>query len=191
MTYKSIDDSTRWLDDIRRESIFNILSTYTIEDYLSCTSIKQNYYNDQDFYDWVVNELLSHCNVYSTSRNVICMNNCTTHVHDRIRQAIETKECLIRYVSLYSSNLNSIKFIFELLKIWMRRHWRRLRAQFQEDFENFLRHTLTISECDTHAIVHFKYNNKDYDDYRFESDYETFRKNFETWANQAKNDDIV
>ena len=51
MAYESTDDSARWPDDIRRESTFNILSTYTIEGYLLCTSIKQDYYNDQDFYD--------------------------------------------------------------------------------------------------------------------------------------------
>ena len=132
-----------------------------------------------------------HCNVYSTSRNVICMNNCITHVHDRIRQTIKIKKCLIRYVSFYLSNLNSIKFTFELLKIWIRRHWRRLRAQFQKKIENFLRHALTINEYNTHAKAHFKYNNKNNDNYRFESDYETFRKKLEIWINQAKNDNII
>ena len=48
MNYKFIDEATRWSENMRRDVIYNILSAYTVDDYL-CTDIKQNFYNIKEF----------------------------------------------------------------------------------------------------------------------------------------------
>ena len=71
----------------------------------------------------------------------------------------------------YSSNFNSIELIFNIFKIWMRRYWRKFRIQFQNDFVDFLKYEMNFNDCDIFAKTHFKYSNKNYDNYRFENDY--------------------
>ena len=186
MTYEFIDEIIRYSEDLRRDDTLSVLSIYIIEDYLSCTIIRQNYFDNEVFYNWIVNDLLSHCNVYSASRNVIVLDNVNTHIKSRIREIIEIKECLIRYFSFYSSNLNSIELTFSVFKTWMRRHWRELRTQFQSDFVDFLKYAVNFNDCDIFARAHFKYSNRDYDDYRFESDYETFQRKLEIWSLQRE-----
>ena len=162
---------------MRRDDTFNILSIYIVDEYLSCTKIKKNFLNSKKFYDWVVNELLSHCNVFSASRNVICMNNLSIYCNSRIKETIEAHDCLIWYLSSYSSNYNSIELTFSMLKTWMRRHFRQLRTLFESDFENFIAFAIEKSECDKKTKEHFKHN---VEEYMFESDYETFRRKFDT-----------
>ena len=55
----------------------------------------------------------------------------------------------------------------------MRRHFRQLRTQFASNFENFLRHALKISDCDSHAKTHFRHSAEDY---KFDDDYEEFQR---------------
>ena len=186
MTYEFIDEIIRYFENLRRNNTFSVLSIYIIENYLFCTIIRQNYFDNEIFYNWIVNDFLSHCNVYFASRSVIVLNNVNIHIKFRIREIIEIKECLIRYFSFYSSDLNSIELMFNVLKIWMRRHWRELRTQFQDDFVDFLKYAVNFSDCDIHAREHFRYSNRNYDDYRFESDYEIFQREFEIWFLQTK-----
>ena len=186
MTYELIDEIIRYSENFRRNNTFSVLSIYIIEDYLFCTIIRQSYFDNEIFYNWIVNDFLSHCNVYFASRSVIVLNNVNTHIKFRIREIIEIKECLIRYLSFYSSDFNSIELTFSVLKIWMRRHWREFRIQFQSDFVDFLKYAVNFSDCDIFARAHFRYSNKDYDDYRFESDYEIFQREFEIWFLQRE-----
>ena len=181
MIYDSIDHFVRWVDDMRKDDIFNILLAYDVNDYLSCTNIKKSYYNDDVFYNWVINDLLSHCNAFLDSQSVICMNNLNVHLDARVKQTIEDKNCLIRFLFFYSSNYNSIEFTFSILKTWMRRHFRQLRAQFESNFEDFLKHALKINDCSDHAKTHFRHN---VESYKFESDYETFQRQFAIWSNE-------
>jgi hypothetical protein len=97
------DESTDWLTDYRL-------------DYLPCTSIKENYYNEDEFYNWIINDLLPHCNAFSARHSVIIMNNNAEHVNSRIKNAIETRDCHVKYLSLYSLDYNSIELSFEMLK---------------------------------------------------------------------------
>ena len=182
MAYELIDEKIRWNENIRRDDVYSVLFAYTIEDYLLCTAIRQGYFNSEVFFDWIIIALLSHCNAYSVSRSVIVMDNVNIHIKARIKEAIEVKGCLIRYLSSYSFDFNSIELTFSLLKVWMRRHWRELRDQFQSDFASFLQYAVNFSECDQYANAHFRYNMKGYESYRFEDDYETFQRELDVWA---------
>ena len=73
----------------------------------------------------------------------------------------------------YSSNYNSIELTFSMLKIWMRRYFRKLWTLFESDFEDFIAFAIEKSECDKKTKEHFKHN---IEEYMFESDYEIFRR---------------
>ena len=49
MTYSPIDQSARWMDDMTRGRTWSILSAYTVDGYLSCTTIREGYFNAEDF----------------------------------------------------------------------------------------------------------------------------------------------
>ena len=92
----------------------------TINDWLSCTGIKQDYYNKKQFLEWLKNELLAtlQC-VYRGKSLVIMLDNCSTHVDSRVEQIIEAQSHLIHYLSSYSSDFNSIELTFSVLKVWI------------------------------------------------------------------------
>ena len=184
MAYEPIDEDVRWHDDIRRDNTYSVLSAYTVDDYLPCIDIKKSYYNDEKLYQWVVDKLLPYCNAYPGSRSVMCLDNASIHVAARIREAIEAKSCLIRYLPLYLSNYNPIKLKFSVLKTWMRRHWRNLQSQWQGDFDGFLRYAVNVSSCDSYAKNHFRHASNDL--YRFEGDYEAHLRELDAWARQAE-----
>jgi len=58
----------------------------------------------------------------------------------------------------------------------MRRHFRPLRSTFNS-FEIFLIFAIERSECDKHAIKHFRHN---VDNYMFENNYETYMQELTT-----------
>ena len=48
-TWTPIDKTTRYIDDRNREHSWNLLTGYTIDDYLPYYKIKENYYNKKKF----------------------------------------------------------------------------------------------------------------------------------------------
>ena len=98
------------------------------------------------------------------------MNNLNVHTKVLIRKIIETHDCLLRFLFFYFFDFNFIELIFNLLKIWMRRHYRQLWSLFNNDFEIFLTFVIETNECDKKIWQHFKFNAENY---VFEDDYET------------------
>ena len=186
MAYGPIGDSVRWSEDLRRGQTFSVLPAYTTEGYLPCTVVREGYFDNEAFFNWINNDLLPHCNAYSASRSVIVLDNVSTHLKNRIREVVEAKGCLIKYLPPYSPDLSPIELTFDLLKAWMRRHWRALRDQFQGDFKGFLRYAVQVSDCDSKAKQHFTYSNKDVGGYRFEGDYEAYQRRLEAWSNELE-----
>ncbi len=139
-------------------------------DYFFCTDIKENNYNLDNFQQWITNELLFYCNVYSTSRSVIIMNNVNAHCNSRTRKIIETYECRVKYLVFYSSNYNFIEWSFSMLKTWMRRHFHELWFHLNETFENFLRYAMNRRQSDRFVREHFKHSVETKKEYIFQSD---------------------
>ena len=170
MAYAPIGHPARWCDDIRRGRTHAVLPAYTIDGYLPCTGYRQGYYDLNAFMEWVVNHLLPHCNAFPGPRSVICLDNCSTHVNLIIRQIIEARGCLIRYLPPYSPDYNPIELTFNMLKAWLKRYFRPLKRRFGENFETLLKHAIPASEYDRIATAHFRYAANGL--YRFESDLE-------------------
>jgi transposase len=108
------------------------------------------------------------------------MDNVSSHLNPRTREAIEARGRQIRFLPPYSPEYNPIELTFSLLKAWMRRHFKALRPQFQGDFGAFLRYAIEHSGCDKKAIEHFKYSAGGY---QFEGDYEAFQQELADWVN--------
>ena len=126
ITYAFIDYSTKWCDDLTRGRTWSILSTYTINEYLSCTAIREGYFNIETFLKWIQDELLSHYNPYPESKSIIYLNNINIHIDSRIQHAVEEVDLLLKFLSPYSSDFNLIELSFNVLKTWMRRYFKRL-----------------------------------------------------------------
>ena len=70
----------------------------TVNGWLPCTGIKQDYYNKKQFLKWLENELLATLQqVYRSKSLVIVLDNCSVHVDSRVEQMIETADHLIHY----------------------------------------------------------------------------------------------
>jgi len=80
---------------MRRGNTYNILLVYIVDNYLSYTSIKEGFFNSEDFFQWIKNELLSQCNSFSKPRNIIVLNNLNIHIARRVRKIVEARECLL------------------------------------------------------------------------------------------------
>ena len=82
---------------------------------------------------------------------------------------------MINLLPPYSPDFNSIELSFDILKAWMRRHWRRIWSTFGGDFRGFFEYAINCSEYDQFAIQQFKYTAKRY---IFEGDYEVLERDF-------------
>ena len=107
--YAPIGEPARWHDDMNRGKTWSILPAHTVDGYLPCTGIKEGFYNGDAFYEWIVNDLLPQCNPFPEHRSVICLDNLGVHLGARIREAIEAKGCLIRYLPPYSPDYSPIE----------------------------------------------------------------------------------
>ena len=65
-----------------------------------------------------------------------------------VRDAIEAKGCLLRFLPPYSPDYSPVELTFGLLKAWMRRHFRSFRELFQGDIGEFLAYIIENRRCD-------------------------------------------
>lgn len=84
------------------------------------------------------------------------MDNASIHCPQRITDAIEAHDCLIKYLPPYSPDYDPIELSFSVLKAWMRRHFLELRNE--GTFGEFLQNALDRSQCDQFAVQHFKHS---------------------------------
>ncbi len=124
--YASIDESAHYQVSRKKEHFWSVLLTYIINDYLLCIDIREDWFNDETFFQWLADELLSLCSFFSTSRSVIIMNNVSVHCNARIEELIISHECEVWYLSSYSLNFNLIELSFNVLKIWVRKHFKKI-----------------------------------------------------------------
>jgi len=174
--YASVDESARYQVSRKRKHCWSVLLTYTIDDYLLCIDIREDWFNGETFFRWLADELLSLCSFFPTSKSVIIMNNVSIHCNARIEKLIISHECEIRYLSSYSSNFNFIEFSFSVLKIWIRRHFKKIWPHFEGTFDEFLHYAVERSRCDRFSRQHFKHSVKDY---IFEADIKALKRDLE------------
>ncbi len=97
--YASVDQSARYQVFRTREHCWNVLSIYMKNEYLFYIDIREDWFNDETFFQWLADELLSLCSFFSTSRSVIIMNNVNVHCNSWIKELIISHECQISCLS--------------------------------------------------------------------------------------------
>jgi transposase len=117
MAYGPIGQPARYADDMTRGNTWSILPAYTIEGYI-CTGIRRGFFNADAFVSWILNELLPLMNPFPEPRSVVCLDNLNVHLDRRVREAIEAKGCLIRFLPPYSPDYSPIELTFSMLKVW-------------------------------------------------------------------------
>ena len=108
---------------------------------------------------------------------MIVINNVSIHYNARIKKLIILYEYKIRYLFSYSSNFNLIELSFNVLKIWIRKHFHEIWFSFDDFFDEFLHYAVTKSHCDWFSKQHFKHN---VGDYIFEADIKALKKELKT-----------
>ena len=188
--YAFVDQSARYQVFRTRKHCWSVLPIYTKDEYLFCTDIREGWFNDETFFRWLADELLSLCSFFSASRSVIIMNNASVHCNSRIEELIISHECQIsysiclveltiyhwyecqmRYLPLYSSNYNLIELIFSVLKTWVRRHFDEIWLHFEGIFDDFLHYAVERNDCDRYSRQHFKHSG-----YIFETDIRALKR---------------
>jgi hypothetical protein len=111
--------------------------------------------------------------------SVICLDNLNVHLDYCVRQALEDKGCLIKFLLLYLLDHSLIELTFSILKAWMRWHFWQLRHVYKGDFGGFLQYAVEQSECNKKAKEHFCHAAGGY---KFEGDYEVFQQELEAWS---------
>jgi len=123
--YVLVDQSARYQVFRMREHCWSVLSIYMKDEYLFCIDIRENWFNDEAFFWWLADELLSLCSFFSTSRSVIIMNNASVHCNSRIEEFIISHECQISYLPRWIDDLSLIwmsDVIFAFLLIELQSH---------------------------------------------------------------------
>ncbi len=122
--YALVDQSARYQVFRTREHCWSVLSIYTKDEYLFCIDIRENWFNDETFFWWLADELLSSCSFFSTSRSVIIMNNASVHCNSRIEELIISHECQISYLPRWVDDLSLIMsgVIFAFLLVELQPH---------------------------------------------------------------------
>ena len=81
---------------------------------------------------------------------MMIMNNNSVHIEEQVIQTVQTEEHFIHFLSFYSSDFNSIKLTFSVLKTWIKQHYHFTRESCS-NFGQFLKMTIEYSCCDCFA----------------------------------------
>ena len=116
----------------KRSKRWNILSALSMNRYIA-VNIFQNFYIIKRFNKFIQLQILFVCQ----SEHILVMNNTSIHCSEYLKWICYTEKMKIIFLSLYSSNFNSIKKFFHALKAWIKRH--QIEAQqYENDFKEFL-----------------------------------------------------
>jgi transposase len=113
-------------------------------------------------------------NKYPTFNSVIIMDNASIYCDSSIADAIRIQGYFIRYFPSYSSNYNSIKLSFSILKLWIRRYFYKIWLSFESSFGDFLIKYVINSRYNRFRKAHFRHS--DNRNYIFNGDFEAFNR---------------
>jgi transposase len=149
---------------------------------------KERYFNTETFYKWIIKNHLPHCNPFPGPRNVIILDNASSHCDPIIAEAIHAKGCLVRYLPPYSPDFSPIELSFSVLKAWVRRRFHELWPAFEGSFGEFLIMCVAKNRCDRFAVTHFRHSGSE--GYIFSGDIERFEQELREFERESGDDDF-
>ncbi len=139
--WSSIEVSLHVSQTLKRSKRWSILSTYTIEKYMTW-EMHHDFIIKTIFLNFMRIKVLSQCTSDdSESRFVVVMNNARIHQSIELDQLCMKFEVLLIKLSSYSSDFNLIKIFFAMLKIWIKKNIELISyyTELRDEFDEFLR----------------------------------------------------
>jgi transposase len=154
--YAPIGDEVRYSEDVRRGKTWSVCGVLA-SDGLVCDSIRKGYFNAASFLEFIEEVMIPSLRAkYGNRPIIVVMDNCSTHINQRVRELIEDAGYQLQYLPPYSPDFNPIELVWSVLKAWIRRwYYKKRRACY--DFGAFLRLALTQSECDRFARAQYSH----------------------------------
>ncbi len=96
--YAPVGQPARYQASRTRGHCWSVLPAYTKDGYLSCTGIREGWFNGEAFFRWLADELLPLCSPFPAPRSVIIMDNASVHCNSRIEELITSHGCQVSYL---------------------------------------------------------------------------------------------
>jgi len=104
---------------------WSIEAALGVEGYVAVRAVPGSVDGDE-FFDFIVNDVLPQMNPYPQDRSVLILDNCAIHKSTALREVVEAHGCRLFFLPPYSPDLNPIEESFSAVKAWIRRNWRRM-----------------------------------------------------------------
>ncbi len=96
--YAPVGQPARYQASRTRGHCWSVLPAYTKDGYLSCTGIREGWFNGEAFFRWLADKLLPLCSPFPAPRSVIIMDNASVHCNSRIEELITSHGCQVSYL---------------------------------------------------------------------------------------------
>ncbi|KAF8798408.1 hypothetical protein BYT27DRAFT_7228453 [Phlegmacium glaucopus] len=107
-----------------RGTRYSILPALTIDGYIAARAVEGSI-DGEEFFDFIVNDLIPCTNPYPESHSVFIMDNCATHKSDALREVIEAAGRCLVFLPPYSPDFSPIEESFSCVKAHLRRYYYR------------------------------------------------------------------
>lgn len=87
---------------------------------------------------------------------MLILDNASIHRSREVQDLCERTGVKLEYLPPYSPDYNPIELVFNTLKAWIRRYYH-LAADFNNDWEAFLRFAIEVSGCDRESHEYFRH----------------------------------
>jgi transposase len=113
--YAPMGEPARTTTDARRGKTWSMLAALSIDGYVPCSSVREGYFHREDLIRWLDEDLIPAIeHRFGEGRPMlIVMDNCSTHTNDSVKELIESRGHLLRYLPPYSPDFNPIELITE------------------------------------------------------------------------------
>jgi transposase len=153
--YAPIGDEARYSENVKRGKTWSVCGVLAV-DGLVCSSVKKGYFNGADFLTFIEEVMIPTLQVKYSRPIVVVMDNCSTHISERVRELIEGAGFQLQYLPPYSPDFNPIELVWSVLKAWIRR-WYYMKRRACHDFGAFLKLAIVQSECDRFARAQYSH----------------------------------
>jgi len=111
---------------------YSILPALTLDGYIAARAVEGSV-DGEEFFDFVVNDLMPCTNPYPESHSVFIMDNCATHKSNALREVIEASGRHLVFLPPYSPDFSPIEESFSCVKAHLRRYYHRFaNSRFPE-----------------------------------------------------------
>lgn len=128
-----------------RSRMFQILSAYNQDGVIHFRVYEGS--TDSRVFEDFIEELLPYCGKWPNPRSSLIMDNASFHHSKIMQQLCDDAGLILRYLLLYSPDLNPIEGFFRGLKIYIRHVWHEHEGFIKADFLSFSEECVTVVDA--------------------------------------------